>query len=151
MDCSLPGSFVHRDSPGKNTGLVCHVFLQGLSQPRHQTQVSLTEADSLRSEPPGKPMTTGVGILLLLLLLLSHVSHVRLLATPWTVAYQAPPSMGFSRQEYWSGLPLPSPVGILSLLKISVRKSLIQFWNSMSSKCLKTIHSPNQVNMLALL
>ena len=35
-------------------------------------------------------------------------SHVRLLATPWTVAYQAPPSMGFSRQEYWSGLPLPS-------------------------------------------
>ena len=36
-------------------------------------------------------------------------SHVRLLATPWTGAYQAPPSMGFSRQEYWSGLPLPSP------------------------------------------
>ena len=38
------------------------------------------------------------------------LSHVRLLATPWTVAYQAPPSMGFSRQEYWSGLPLPSPI-----------------------------------------
>ena len=36
------------------------------------------------------------------------LSHVRLLATPWTVAYQAPPSMGFSRQEYGSGLPLPS-------------------------------------------
>ena len=36
-------------------------------------------------------------------------SRVRLLATPWTVAYQAPPSMGFSRQEYWSGVPLPSP------------------------------------------
>ena len=33
----------------------------------------------------------------------------RLFATPWTVAYQAPPSMGFSRQEYWSGLPFPSP------------------------------------------
>ena len=33
---------------------------------------------------------------------------VQLLATPWTVAYQAPPSMGFSRQEYWSGVPLPS-------------------------------------------
>ena len=31
------------------------------------------------------------------------------LATPWTAAYQAPPSMGFSRQEYWSGVPLPSP------------------------------------------
>ena len=37
---------------------------------------------------------------------------VRLLATPWTAAYQAPPSMGFSRQEYWSGVPLPSPTGL---------------------------------------
>ena len=37
------------------------------------------------------------------------LSHVRLLATPWTAAQQAPPSMGFSRQEYRSGLPLPSP------------------------------------------
>ena len=34
---------------------------------------------------------------------------IRLFATLWTVAYQAPPSMGFSRQEYWSGLPFPSP------------------------------------------
>ena len=38
------------------------------------------------------------------------LSRVRLLATPWTAAYQAPPSMGFSRQEHWSGLPFPSPV-----------------------------------------
>ena len=37
------------------------------------------------------------------------LSHVRLFATPWTVAYQAPPSMGFSRQVHWSGLPFPSP------------------------------------------
>ena len=37
------------------------------------------------------------------------LSRVWLLATPWTAAYQAPPSMGFSRQEYWSGVPLPSP------------------------------------------
>ena len=40
------------------------------------------------------------------------LSHVRLFASPWTVAYQAPPSMGFSRQEYWSELPFPSPGGI---------------------------------------
>ena len=38
------------------------------------------------------------------------LSHVQLLATPWTTAYQAPPSMGFFRQEYWSGVPLPSPL-----------------------------------------
>ena len=37
------------------------------------------------------------------------LSCVRLFATPWTVVYQAPPSMGFSRQEYWIGLPFPSP------------------------------------------
>ena len=37
------------------------------------------------------------------------LSRVRLFATPWTVGYQAPPSMGFSRQESWSGLPFPSP------------------------------------------
>ena len=47
--------------------------------------------------------------MLLLLLLLSRFSRARLLATPWTAAYQAPLSMGFSRQEYWSGVPLPSP------------------------------------------
>ena len=37
------------------------------------------------------------------------LSRVQLFATPWTVAHQAPPSMEFSRQEYWSGLPFPSP------------------------------------------
>ena len=37
------------------------------------------------------------------------LSRVQLFATPWTVAYQAPPSVGFSRQEYWSGVPFPSP------------------------------------------
>ena len=40
---------------------------------------------------------------------LKSLSRVRLFATPWTVAYQAPPSTGFARQEYWSGVPLPSP------------------------------------------
>ena len=43
------------------------------------------------------------------------LSRVWLLATPWTTAYQAPPSMGFSRQKYWSGVPLPSPPSILQI------------------------------------
>ena len=61
---------------------------------------------------PGNLPDLGSNQLLLywlLLLLLSHFSRVRRFATPWTAAYQAPPSMGFSRQEYWSGVPLPSP------------------------------------------
>ena len=53
-----------------------------------------------------------------LLLLLSRFSRVQLLATPWTAAYQAPPSIGFSRQEYWSGVPSPSPVtNLVNILK----------------------------------
>ena len=58
------------DYPGKNTGVGCHFFLQGVK--------------------------------------VKSLIRVRLLATPWTVAYQAPLSMGFSRQEYWSRVPLPS-------------------------------------------
>ena len=41
---------------------------------------------------------------------MKSLSRVRLFVTPWTAAYQAPPSVGFSRQEYWSGVPLPSPI-----------------------------------------
>ena len=48
--------------------------------------------------------------MLLLLLLLSHFSHVWLCVTPSTAARQAPPSLGFSRQEHWSGFPFPSPM-----------------------------------------
>ena len=51
----------------------------------------------------------------LLLLLLSHFSCVQLCATPQMAAHQAPPSLGFSRQEHWSGLPSPSPVGLQAL------------------------------------
>ena len=49
------------------------------------------------------------------------LSCVWLLATPWTVAHQAPPSMGFSRQEYWSGVPLPSPALILHASKVMLK------------------------------
>ena len=45
------------------------------------------------------------------------LSRVPTLSDPWTAAYQAPPSMGFSRQEYWSGLPLPSPAESLPACK----------------------------------
>ena len=48
--------------------------------------------------------------MVMLLLLLSHFSRVQLGVTPETAAHQAPPSLGFSRQEHWSGLPFPSPM-----------------------------------------
>ena len=68
--------------------------------------LSLTlQVNSLPTEPPRKPCRYSM-----LLLLLSHFSRVRLCATPETAAHQAPPSLGFSRQEHWSGLPFPSPM-----------------------------------------
>ena len=57
-----------------------------------------------------KEVKVEVKVALLLLLLLSRFSRVRLCATPETAAYQAPPSLGFFRQEHWRGLPCPSPM-----------------------------------------
>ena len=73
------------------------------------SQIVVSKPDStvtyMNDAFPGRPvlnMQTWV-------CLLSHFSHVQLFVTLWTVAYQAPKSMGFSRQEYWSGLPHPPP------------------------------------------
>ena len=55
-------------------------------------------------------VNTGASQVALLLLLLSRFSRVQLCATPQTAAHQAPPSLGFSRQEHWSGLSFPSPM-----------------------------------------
>ena len=67
------------DSPGKNIGVGCHFLLQCIKVKSEREVTQLCP------------------------------TCARLLATPWTTAYPAPPSMGFSRQEYWSGVPLPSP------------------------------------------
>ena len=58
------------------------------------------QVDCLPAEPQGKPFLHGE---------VNSLSRVRLFATPWTVAYEASQSMGFSRQECWSGLSFPSP------------------------------------------
>ena len=76
------------------------------------------------------------------------LSRVQLLATPWTAAYQAPPSMAFSRQEYRSGVPLPSPLTFYSLVKIIplsvsmnlttlstfIKKTIFVLWSVLSFK-----------------
>ena len=54
---------------------------------------------------------------------MKSLSRAQLLGTPWAAAYQAPPSMGFSRQEYWSGVPLPSP----SVTAVANYLSLVKF------------------------
>ena len=85
-------------------------------------QSCLTLCDSIDGSPPGSPIPWILQPRTLEWVAISFsnawkwkvkvksLSHLQLLVTPWTAAYQAPPTMGFSRQEYWSGVPLPSPV-----------------------------------------
>ena len=65
--------------------------------------------------------------IVLLLLLLSQFSRVRICATPQTAAHQASLPMGFSRQEYWSGVPLPSPIVLLKFKINKIKSSSPQF------------------------
>ena len=65
-------------------------------------------ADGECSHEIKRRLLLGSKVMTNLLLLLSHFSRVRLCVTPETAAHQAPPSLGFSRQEHWSGLPFPS-------------------------------------------
>ena len=90
-------------------------------------------------DSPGKNTGVGCHFLLQCMKVKSEsevsLSRVRLLATPWTAAYQAPPPTGFSRQEYWGGLPLPSPQTSLDKFKkIEITQSIFSFlvimeWN----------------------
>ena len=120
------------DSPGKNTGVGCHCFLQCMKVKSESevTQLCPTLCDPTDGSPPGSPiprifqarvlewgaiafsvppkylsLKTVVQTCLFMMFVLSGISYVWLLVTPWTVAHQGPLSMGFSRQEHWSGLP----------------------------------------------
>ena len=76
------------------------------------------------------------------------LSRVWLLATPWSAAHQAPPSMGFSRQEYWSGVPLPSLKFFISICEIKMQQDLCTDASCPddSSKS----HHPNGLNSLSI-
>ena len=73
------------------------------------------------------------------------LSHVRLFATPQTAAYQAPLSMGFARQEYWSGVPLPSPRAKLPTAKSDQPSQLICRWWWWTSNIRKALNFNLQV------
>ena len=119
VDCSTPGSPVlHYLLEFAQIRVCWHVFRYAAKS----LQSCPTLCDPHRRQPtrlphpwdsPGK--NTGAGCHFLLQCMKMRVkvkslSHVWLVATPWTAAYQAPPSMGFSRQEYWSGVPLSSGI-----------------------------------------
>ena len=109
-----------------------HYKIQYAAAATKSLQSCPTPCDPIDGSPPGSPVPGILQARTLEWVAISFsnarkwkvkgksLSHVRLLATPWTRAYQAPPSMGFSRQEYWSGVPLPSPKYSIKCLKHSL-------------------------------
>ena len=135
MDCSPPGSSVHGILQARILEWVAFPSPGDLPDPGIKPRSPTLQADSLPAEPQGKPFAAVAKSLQLCLTLcdpipgilqartpewvaisfsnawkwkvkVKSLSHVRPSVTPWTAAYQAPPSIGVSRQEYWSGLPL---------------------------------------------
>ena len=100
MDCSPPGSSVHGIFQARVLEWGAIAF-SGRGEWIH-INVRLTPFTV-------SPETTTMLLIDCTCEVLSHCSHIRLFVTPWTVAYYNPPSMGFSRQEYWSGVPLLYP------------------------------------------
>ena len=101
MGYSPPSSSVHGIFQVKTLEWVAISFTRGSSQPRDRTRISCVSCTGrwiLYHWARGHAQSYWWSEV-------KSLSHVRLFATPWTVAYQAPPSMGFSRQECWNGLP----------------------------------------------
>ena len=101
--------------------LSLHSFLKATAAAAKSLQSCLTLCDPIDSSPPGSPVprilqaktqewaAISFSSAWKWKVKVKSLSCVQLFATPWTTAHQAPPSMGFSRQEYWNGMPLPSP------------------------------------------
>ena len=92
-------------------GIICVIYLLHSNQNQKQKIICLF-----------KHLKEGI-----LLLLLSHFSHVRFCVTPQTAAHEAPPSLGFSRPEHWSGLPFPSPMHESVYLDLNLSGRCSQF------------------------
>ena len=117
-----------------------------------------TLCDPIDGSPPGSPVPGILQARTLEWVAISFSNAVKwkgsrlviqLLATPWTAAYQAPPSMGFSRQEYWSGVPLPSPMACTSPTKGRgcYVSSCICSVSSLSQRCQRTCSPPPDKNL----
>ena len=131
----LPGESLWTEEPGRlqSTGSqrVGHHWATAAAAAAKSLQSCLTLCDPIDGSPPGSPIPGILQARTLEWVATSFsnawkwkvkgksLSHVWLLATPWTAAHQAPPSMGFSRQEYWSGVPLPSPIAYIHLHRVS--------------------------------
>ena len=120
--CPWEPSVRTKDFPACVTSVSLLQFVSAAAAAAKSLQSCMTLCDPIDGSPPGSPIPGIFQARTLEWVAISFsnagkwkekvktLSRIRLLAIPWTAAYQAPPSMGFSRQEYWSGVPLPSPI-----------------------------------------
>ena len=121
----------HNTETVGNLGGFAYYLDCGVAAAAKSLQSCLTLCDPRDGSPPGSPVPGILQARTLEWVAMSFsnawkwkvkeksLSRVRLLVTPWTAAYQAPPSMRFSGQQYWSGVPLPSPDCGVNLMKLS--------------------------------
>ena len=117
MDCSPPGSSVHGILQARILEWVAISFSSRSFQPRDQTKVSCIAGRFFTIWATSKTylyvyINESLCCLYIYISTVQSLSHIWLFVTPWTVACQAPLSMGFSRQEYWSELPFPFPADL---------------------------------------
>ena len=157
------------DSPGKNTGVGCHFLLQcrKVKSQSEVVQLCLPLSNPMDCSLPGSSVhgIFQARVLEWVAIAFSNagkwkvkeklLSRVRLLATPWTADYQAPPSIGFSSQEYWSGVPLPSPIIYTRMAKIKgTTKKCWQtlgkknIWIFLSLLLLSGVHCPSMAHLV---
>ena len=123
MDCSLSGSSIHGIFQVLEWGAIAFSESNTAAAAAKSLQSCPTLCNPIDGSPPGSAVPGILQARTLEWVAISFsnawkwkvkvksLSRVQLFATRWTAAYQAPPSMGFSRQEYWSGVPLPSVAG----------------------------------------
>ena len=138
MDCSLLGSFVHGVFQARipewgaiafsliytAAKLLSHFVVSNSVRPHRQQPTRLPSP----WDSPGKNTGVGCHFLLQCMKVKSESEVTQLcpiLATSWTAVHQAPPSMGLSRQEYWSGVPLSSPLIYTTIFKIGANEKLL--------------------------
>ena len=127
MDCSLPGSSVH--------GIFQARVLEWGAIAFSEWKIYLNLKLELKKGNLFVCIPNIPQVLLLLLLLLSRFIRVRLCATPQMAAHQAPSSLGFSRQEHWSGLPFPSPMQDSEKVKVKSLSPVQLFATPWTAAC----------------
>ena len=120
VDCSPPGSSIHGILQARILEWVVISFSRESSRPRDRTQVPRIAGRHFNLWATREDFSIYPLVGTFLEKAIAPHSSTLAWKIPWTAAYQAPPSMGFSRQEYWSGVPLPSPYNTAHCHKSSI-------------------------------